>query len=106
MSITRRGLLAGIFASAAAPVFVKASSLMPIVAPKIILPRYFSWNPDLTVLRSNRKYLDEAIRRNVDYGKFARGQTAGIYHVDELAYFDQRIYRDLTYKHPMLKNIT
>lgn len=89
MAITRRGLLAGIFASAAAPAIVKASSLMPIVVPKIILPRHFNWDPDVIVLRSNRKYLDEAIRKlhaNANHGKFARGQTAGIYHVDELAF--------------------
>lgn len=40
MNTTRRGFLGAMLAAAAAPAFVKASNLMPIVAPKqeIILP--------------------------------------------------------------------
>ena len=34
MTITRRGLLAGIIASAAAPVFVRPTSLMPLWLPR------------------------------------------------------------------------
>lgn len=38
MTLQRRSFLASIFASAAAPVFVRAESLMPIYVPKIIAP--------------------------------------------------------------------
>lgn len=37
--ITRRGLLGGILALAAAPAIARASSLMPIKAREIVLPR-------------------------------------------------------------------
>lgn len=89
MSITRRGLLAGIFASVTAPAIVRASSLMPIVAPKIILPRHFYWNPDLILIRSNGKKFNDT---NEQVQPFARGQTAGSYHVDEFAFFKDRTY--------------
>lgn len=36
--ISRRGLLGAMLAAAVAPAVVRASSLMPIAAPKIILP--------------------------------------------------------------------
>lgn len=36
--MNRRGFLGSILAAAAAPAIVRASSLMPIVAPKIIVP--------------------------------------------------------------------
>lgn len=35
---SRRGFLGSIFAAAAAPAIVRAASLMPVAAPKLILP--------------------------------------------------------------------
>lgn len=56
MRIQRRSFLASIFAAAAAPVFVRAESLMHIYVPKIIIPngqlQIFDGSGNLLVLTS------------------------------------------------------
>lgn len=43
---SRRGFLGGIFAVAASPAIVRAASLMPVAAPKIIVPPTDIITPD------------------------------------------------------------
>lgn len=48
MSISRRGFMGALLAAAVAPAIVRASSLMPIHVPKIILPSYMTlWGDGL-----------------------------------------------------------
>lgn len=99
MLITRRGLLAGIFAAAAAPTIVRAASLMPIYVPKIVVaPIKYYWDPsELTIASANRAM--EKFLFNATYGM--RNQPV-LNHEQQMALMSKMIERRLSHKKQML----
>jgi len=82
MTLSRRGFLGGILAAAAAPALVRASSLMPIVAPKIwtMPPDNLCAKADITITLPQMRLGDEI--------RITRGQTKYFVTLDELGFYE------------------